>query len=149
MTLRRVLFSAFALTGWLLAGLQGFLLYNILFHPFDDPISLAARHTEELLALHERYDQTDKVIAWLEMYHGEAPGHQVMSSFVDWATNNAAAAENLLARLPPAPIMAERLAFAVTDSGQIDDFCKAYASSASQGVKDILNKIGRYRPACR
>lgn len=112
MTLRRMLLSAFALTGWLLAGLLGFLLYNILFRPFDDPISLAGRHTEELLALHERYDQTNQFITWLEMYHGEAPGHQVMISFIQWATVNTTAAEDLMARLPSAPMLTERLAFA-------------------------------------
>lgn len=149
MTLRRVLFAAVALAGWLLAGLQGFLLYNILFRPFDDPISLAARHTEELLALHEKYDETDKVIAWLEMYHGEAPGHEVMSSFVHWATNNTAAAENLLARLPPTPMMTERMAFAVTDSGQTGKFCDAFSSSGSQRVKELLAQIERFEAACK
>lgn len=148
MTLRRVLFSAFAFTGWLLAGLLGFLLYNILFRPFDDPISLAGRHTEELLALHERYDQTDKVITWLEMYHGEAPGHEVMSSFVHWATSNTAAAEKLLDTLPSTPMMTERLAFTVTDSGQTNEFCDAFSSSGSQRVKEILAQIGRFEPAC-
>jgi hypothetical protein len=99
--------------------------------------------------LHERYDQTNQVITWLEMYHGEAPGHQVMISFIQWATVNTAAAENLMARLSSAPMLTERLAFAVTDSGQVEGFCKAYASSASQGVKEILDQIRRYQPACR
>lgn len=99
--------------------------------------------------MHERYDQTNQVITWLEMYHGEAPGHQVMISFIQWATVNPAAAENLMARLSSAPMLTERLAFAVTDSGQVEGFCKAYASSASQGVKEILDQIRRYQPACR
>lgn len=148
MTIRRVLIAILALSGWILAGLQTFLLYNILFHPFDDPISLAGRQTEELLALHEKYDQTSKIIAWLDMYHGEAPSHQVMISFVHWATTNADSAEKLLAELPSAPMMAERLAFAVTDSGQTNEFCDAFSSNGSQRVKEILAEIERFEPAC-
>lgn len=148
MTIRKVLMAIFALSGWILVGLQAFLLYNILFHPFDDPISQAGRHTEELLALHERYDQTSKVVAWLDMYHGEAPGHQVMMSFVHWATTNTDSAEKLLAELPSAPMMTERLAFAVTDSGQTNEFCDAFSSSGSQRMKEILAQIERFGPAC-
>lgn len=148
MTIRRFLITFVALVGWVLAGLQAFLLYTILFHPFDDSISLAGRHTEELLALHERHDQTNKVIAWLGLYHGEAPSHQVMISFVHWATSNTAAAEKLLAQLPIASMMTERLAFAVTDGGQTDEFCGAFAQSTSERMKAILAEIKRFEPAC-
>lgn len=146
--LRRTMIALFAVIGWILAGFVGFLLYAALQRPVDDPISLAGRQTAELLALHEKHDQTNKIIAWLEMYHGEAPGHQVMMSFIDWATNNRTAAESLLARIPAEPLLMERLAFAVADSAQTEEFCGVYAASHSQGVKEFLARIQRYQPAC-
>lgn len=48
MTFRRLFIATFALAGRAFAGALGFLPYSVLFHPFDDPISLAGRHTEEL-----------------------------------------------------------------------------------------------------
>jgi hypothetical protein len=141
MTIRGVLVAIFALSGWILAGLQAFLLYNILFHPFDDPISLAGRHTKELLALHEKYDQTSEVIAWLDMYHGEAPGHQVMISFVHWAIDNTESAESLLARLQADPATTAQLAFAVTDGCQEKTFRTAFGQNTSSAVKTIITQI--------
>lgn len=141
MTIRRVLIAILALSGWILAGLQAFLLYNILFHPFDDPISLAGRQTEELLALHEKYDQTGKVVAWLDMYHGEAPSHQVMISFVHWAIDNTESAESLLARLQADPATTARLAFAVADGCRGKAFRTAFGQSTSSAVKTIITQI--------
>ncbi|MFZ5671384.1 MAG: hypothetical protein ACOZAM_00325 [Pseudomonadota bacterium] len=82
------------------------------------------------------------------MYHGEAPSHQVMISFIQWASTNKAVAESLLAKIPAQPMLMERLAFVVTDSGQSEEFCRIYAASHSQGVKEILARIQRYQPAC-
>lgn len=148
MTVHRLLIATFAFSGWGLACLQALVLYNILFYPFDDSISLAGRHTEELLALHERRDQTQKIIAWLSLYHGEAPSHQVMMNFTHWATSNTAAAEKLAAQLPTTSMMTERLAFAITDSGQTEEFCGAFAQSTSLALKAILAEIKRFEPTC-
>ena len=148
MTLRRFLIALFAMTGWVLAGFQAFLLYNTLYRPFDDSISLAERHTTELLALQTRSDESQEIVAWLTQYHGEAPDHQVMVGFVHWAISNATPAEYLLARLSTAPDMVKRIAFAVTDSGQTGEFCDTFSPSSSQGVKAILIEIGRLDTTC-
>lgn len=141
MTIRWVLIGILALSGWILAGLQAFLLYNILFHPFDDPISLAGRHTHELLALHARSDQSSEILTWLTQYHGEAPGHQVMIVFTQWSINNTESAETLLARLQADPITIARLAFAITDGCDGKAFRAAFGQSRSSAVKAIVAQM--------
>lgn len=69
-------------------------------------------------------------------------------SFADWAISNTAAAEELVAQLPTASMMTERLAFAVTDSGQTEAFCGAFAQSTSPRVRAILAEIKRFDLTC-
>lgn len=145
MALRRLSLIIFAIAGWTLAGIQVFLLFVVLNRPFDDSISLAGRHTSELLALHARDDQTGEVLAWLTQYQGEAPGHQVMITFAEWAINNAESAEALLARLQADPVTTARLAFAVMDGCQGKAFRAAFGQSTSSAVKVVITQVDRLR----
>jgi hypothetical protein len=140
---RRLSLIILAIAGWVFAGIQVLLLFVLLNRPFDDSISLAGRHTSELLALHVRNDQTGEVLAWLTQYHGEAPGHQVMITFVEWAINNAEPAEAPLARLQADPVTTERLAFAVTDGCQGNAFLAAVGQSASSAVNAVITQVDR------
>lgn len=141
MTLRRFSLIVLAVIGWALAGILGFGLLISLRHPFDDPISLAGRHTSELLALHTRDDQTNEVLARLTQYHGEAPGHQVMITFVQWAIENTESAEGLLVRLQADPAITMRLALAVADGCQDNAFRAAFGQSASSAIKAIVTQV--------
>lgn len=143
MALRRLSLIILAIAGWALAGIQVFLIFVLLNRPFDDSISLAGRHTSELLALHARDDQTGEVLAWLTQYHGEASGHQVMIIFVEWAINNAESAEALLARLQVDLVATARLAFAVADACQGNAFRAAFGHSTSSAINAIVVQIDR------
>lgn len=140
--LRPAVLIFLGLGGWVLAGLSALMLYNILYKPWDDSISLANRHTIELLALHERDDQTRQVQDWLIAYHGEAPSHQVMISFAEWAMDHQAEAERLLSgEINNSQLIAERLAFAATDSGNACKFRTTFADSSVPMVVAVLQSI--------
>ncbi|WP_119392673.1 hypothetical protein [Taklimakanibacter lacteus] len=143
MTLHRFLMAIFAVMGWVLAGFQAFLLYNALHRPFDDSISLAGRHTDELLALHERNDQSEEVLAWLKQYHGEAPGHQVRISFIVWAIDNTKSAETILEKLQTDAATTNGLAFAITDGCRNKAFRDAFGQSTSSTVRAIISEVDR------
>ena len=143
MTLRRLSLIFFAIAGWVLAGIQAFLLFTLLNRPFDDSISLAGRHTDELLALHTRDDQTREALTWLTQYHGEAPSHQVMISFIEWAIDNRETAETMLGQLQTDPATTSRLAFAITDGCRGNAFRAAFEQSASSPIKAIVAETDR------
>lgn len=143
MTFRRLFLITFAIAGWICAGVLGLLLYVLIDRPHDDSISLAARHTEELLALHARSEQNSEVLAWLRQYHGEAPSHQVMVSFAGWAVENVASAENLIGQLQSDPGFVRRLSFALTDSCLNEAFRKTFAQSDLQAVKAVIDEVTR------
>jgi hypothetical protein len=143
MKFRRLLLIVFAAAGWVCAGVLGLLLHVQIDHPYDDSISLSARHTEELLALHARSDQGSEVLAWMRQYHGEAPGHQVMVSFAGWAVENVTSAEKLIDQLQSEPGFVRRLSFALADSCLSEAFGKAFAQSDLQAVKAVINEVTR------
>jgi len=68
------------------------LLIEILQHSEAGPQLLALAEktsdTDRLLRKYERVKDPKEIRAWLMAYHGEAPGQQVMYSFVDWAISN-------------------------------------------------------------
>lgn len=127
----RLSLIALGIGGWAVAAILALILYGAIYKPWDDEISLAARHTRELLALHEKYDQTRPIVDWLVTYHGEAAGHQVMISFVEWSLDHRAAAEAILSSEISGPAaLAQRLAFAASDSGLRCEFLNTLAKSA-------------------
>jgi len=134
-----LMFLGFA--GWIAASALALLLYSVIYNPWDDSISLANRHTSELLALHEKYDQTRQVVDWLDAYHGEAASHQVMISFVEWSLTHKDAIEALFSpstTIPPG--LSERIAFAASDSGL---GCRFHTVFTKSVVPTIVEAVGR------
>jgi len=139
----RLVLIVLGLGGWAVAGVLGLIVYGFIYKPWDDSISLANRHTGELLALHEKDDQTRQVVDWLTAYRGEAPGHQVMISFVAWSLNHQEATEAILSSDITEPTkLVERLAFAASDSG---DGCKFRAAFAQSAVPLIVSTLGEIK----
>ena len=77
-------------------------------------------------ALAERLKSKDPgpIYLWVSRYHGEAPSHQMMITFVEWGNRHVQDMNSLLRRWPKATRCEtfDRLKWAATDSGQVIRF---------------------------
>ncbi len=81
----------------------------------------------------------EKIITWLEHYHGEAPGQQVMNTFVSWGINNKTSFATIVSSLSQKTL--ERIAWAITDIDAGEQYSQEFSGSNSTNIKYIVNKI--------
>lgn len=97
--------------------------FGIFTWTYSDDISKAALCTSFILGTQE-FRNTDEVVKWLEKYHGEAPGHQVMITFSEWIIKNPLASQNIISALNDKT--RERLRWAINDSNREARFLKVH-----------------------
>jgi hypothetical protein len=108
-----------------------------------DSISIAARDTDRLLRKYERGKDPKEIRAWLLDYHGEAPGQQVMYSFVDWAISNP---DGFIAITDgftddEQKIFVERLSDAIYQGSSVDEFKNAFKGRQSKVLSMTLAEL--------
>jgi hypothetical protein len=112
-----------------------------------DAIDRAGIRTSWILWSHTVIDRSSTVREWLLAYHGEAPGSQVMNTFVLWAVNNKQGAEQLVAGLSDRQQqdIAARIGWAALDSGQDKEFVAAFAGTQSRCFQRALEELKRMK----
>jgi hypothetical protein len=118
--------------------LVGIVSFGILVWTTADDIGRAAMSTSTLLmAKPVLNDET--IIKWLEDYHGEAPGHQVMLTFAHWGMEHPQDFVLFLGRLSSSPL--ERLGWAIYDGGMSTEFLAVFGRSAGKNVSIVASKV--------
>ncbi|MCP3850183.1 MAG: hypothetical protein GY694_08115 [Gammaproteobacteria bacterium] len=107
----------------------------------EDDIGKVSLATKYMLSTYSKSDQKE-MVEWLEKYHGEAPGHQVMLLFADWGISNPAPFVDLL-RLT-APEVVERVTFAIYDGGMSKEFLRVFQPPESVDVSDIVKQVNSF-----
>lgn len=105
----------------------------------EDALDAAFCGTYDKLGDYE--ERPEEAIDWLLVYHGEAPSAQVMFMLLDWAEEEQDSFIDVLSRLDDedADSLIERLTHAGRQSGQNDQFAKAF--SARRNENERLRKI--------
>jgi hypothetical protein len=116
-----------------------------------DSIDQAHLDTQSVLRGYLRSGNPGPARHWLVTYHGEAPGSQVMYTFVGWAARNPTGAENIVAGLSGEETkrLAERVGWAAVDSDQHLEFDSAFRSSSSPFFRSAINHATQFAKAVR
>jgi len=108
-----------------------------------DSIGEANIKTQNVFRAYETSGDADAAYAWLFARHGEAPGHQVFITLVEWSTKHPDKFKALLEKLPQEhrTSFVVRYAFAVTDSGQDNDYKDAFGGLTDRIFTEISLKL--------
>ena len=121
----------------------GIVAFGILVWTTADAMGRAAMSTSTLL-MAKPVVNDETVIKWLEAYHGEAPGHQVMLTFARWGIENPPDFVLFLGRLSPPTL--ERLGWAIYDGGMSAEFLAVFGSSEEKNILIVVSKVRASMP---
>ena len=89
-----------------------------------DQFSAPSIELEKRLSEYLKSKDPGPIHFWASSYHGEAPSHQMMITFVEWGNRHVQDMNSLLKQWPEATRCEtfDRLQWAATDSGQVIRF---------------------------
>jgi len=123
------------ITAVLLMGLMGAWVYNL--EP-SDSIAKASIITKYHLTF-ESVKSEQSLVDWLNKYHGEAPGHQVMNEFANWGIRSPERFSYYLNKVDSKVV--GRVAWAIYDSGISERFLSTYIKSEDQNIQRVINEV--------
>jgi hypothetical protein len=96
-----------------------------------------------LLRRYERVKDPKEIRAWLMAYHGEAPGQQVMYSFVEWAISNPDGFITITDGFTDGEQekFSERFSDAIYQSSSVEEFKNAFKGRQSKVLSMTLAEL--------
>lgn len=113
-----------------------------------DTIEAADRETRRQIRNYERTGNAQDLRRWITVYHGEAPGHQVLICLGDWSLKHP---EHFLSLISGLKRDREydfyrRFGFALADSGQDEAFLQAFQGYDTSELREIIKNIPDLTP---
>ncbi len=109
----------------------------------SDTIDQAALDTQRILKTYERTRDPKEINSWLIDYHGEAPGHQVMTTLVQWSLEHQSDFITIIdgIRQDKQHEFVEKFAFALTDTALDKEFKERFKHHQSKVLTSILANL--------